>query len=106
MERELKKAKTSNGVEYEIVTYATAREAQVIETKLYGTSSVGVSSEGKTELQGFSPMFRVEHEKEMIRVLVKSINGKTENVLDLALELRVEDYSEIVMEVSKLVKKN
>ena len=104
MERETKTIKTPN-CSVVIKSYATAREIQTIESKLFEGMKVGVEK-GEPSLQGFSPASQVNVEHEMIRLLVVSIDSITENILNHALDvIRSEDYDAIIAALNEITKK-
>lgn len=104
MERETKKIQSPNKHEIEIYTYATGREVRVIEGKYYAKAKLDlVAGQPKITDMDLSAQFEVE--QEMVRLLVKSVDGKTENILDTVLDLRSEDYEFIIASLNEITKK-
>lgn len=104
MERETKEFKTTFGTTLKIKTYLTGGESRAIEGKYL--------SMAKMDLKGSEPVFKdvdlnvsFEVEKELIKIAVVSLNGSTENILDTILNLRADDYEEVVAELNLLTKK-
>jgi len=104
MDRETKKFKTKNGHEIEIVTYATGREVRGIEGKYFKKMKVDLVG-GQPSLSDVDMTAQYEVEQEMIRLLVKSVDGKTEDIVNTVLDLRSEDYEEIIVELNEVTKK-
>lgn len=104
MERETKTFKTPHGHEIEIVTYATGREVRSIESKYYAKAKLDlVAGQPKITDMDLSAQFEVE--QEMVRLLVKSVDGNKENILDTVLELRSEDYEFVIVQLNEITKK-
>lgn len=104
MQRETNTLTTKNGRVIVYKTYATGREARAIEQKYLGSAEF--------EMQGGTPNFKkmdmsapFEAEKETIKLLVESIDGKTENVVEMALDMRQEDYEHLVAVLNDVTKK-
>lgn len=104
MERETKTFKTPHGHEIEIATYATGREVRSIESKYYAKAKLDlVAGQPKITDMDLSAQFEVE--QEMVRLLVKKIDDKTEDVLNIVLDLRSEDYEFVIKELNEVTKK-
>jgi len=104
MERETKTIKTPNGHSLEITTYATGREVRNIEAKYYAKAKLDlVAGQPKITDMDLSAQFEVE--QEMVRLLVKKIDDKTEDVLNIVLDLRSEDYEFVIKELNEVTKK-
>lgn len=105
MERETKNFKTPNGIEVVIKSFATAREIQMIEGKLFGSVKMGIEK-GEPAMEGFSPLAQQGVEHEMIKLLVVSIGDVKEDLVNHALDnIKAEDYDCILEELNKITKK-
>lgn len=105
MERETKTFKTPNDIEVVIRAFATAREIQAIEGKLFGSVKMGIEK-GEPAMEGFSPVAQQGVEHEMIKLLVVSIGEKKEDLVNYALDnIKAEDYDCIIAELNEITKK-
>lgn len=103
-DRETKEYSTERGTKLVLRTYLTGGEARAIEGKYL--------SMAKMDMKGNEPVFKdvdlnisFTVEKELIKYAVVSVNGSTENIVDTILNLRSEEYEEIIKELNELVKK-
>lgn len=104
MERETRTFKTPSGHEVVIKTYATGREVRTIENKYYQKSKLElVAGQPKITDMDLSAQFEVE--QEMIRLLVDSIDGSKDDVVNKALDLRSQDYEALINELNEVTKK-
>ena len=87
-----------------VKTYATAREANAIQQAYFKGSKVEVVGT-EPKISEFNANAQFEVEQELIRQMVVSFNGETENILDNALNLPADVFSEIVKELDALVSK-
>lgn len=105
MERETKTIETPTSKhKIEIVTYATGREVRGIEQKYYAKAKLDIVA-GQPKISDMDLSAQYDVEQEMIRVLVKSVNGSTENILDTVLEFRSEDYEFVIASLNEVTKK-
>lgn len=104
MERETKKIKLNSGTEVVVKSYATGREVRGIEQKYYGKAKVDMVA-GQPKITDMDLTATFEVEQEMIRVLVESINGSTEDVLNKVLDLKSEEYEAVIAELNEITKK-
>lgn len=88
----------------EVKTYATAREVQAIQQAYFKGSKVDVVG-GEPRLSEFNTGAQFEVEHEMIRQLVISLDGSTEDVVGRSLDLPSEVYSELVEYLDTLASK-
>lgn len=100
--RELKKIKTKSGVEVEIKTYITLGEAREIQAVFMENVEIGIDEAGKPKMTGMKGSVANKAQDKAIEVLVASVNGKTENVLQGILDLPDEDGKEILNELDKI----
>lgn len=102
--RETQKINTPSGVEVVMYTYATGREARQIEQKYLSAIKVDIQS-GNPTFKDFDTSSPYEAEKEAIKLLVISVNNKTENMLDTLLDLPQSDYEFVVSHINEITKK-
>lgn len=86
-ERALQKVKTSSGVELELVEYITGGEGR----------SLGLMSNDLN-----SPQEKEKLQDKMIELCVKSVNGNKDNVLQSVVNLRIQDYLEVIQKCNEL----
>lgn len=104
MNRETISFETSSGHKVETKTYATARESIIIqEVYLRGAKMEFIG--GASTVKEVSPTIQFEVEKKMIEVLVVSIDGQKENLVEVALELPNTDYQEILSKIDTFIAK-
>lgn len=105
MDRETLTLTTKGGNVVVYKSYATGREAREIESKYLSSVQVDLGGEGKPNLSKFDTSAVFEAEKAAIGLLVVSIDGKTDNIVETALDLRQEDYEQIVAAINEITKK-
>lgn len=106
MERETKVIETKSGNKIVIKTYLTGREANSIKEELYKSFKFNVSSK-ETGLDGdVTGEMALNQEKKLLSVIVVSVNGKTEGILDLLLDMHNDEYQQIVSEVNAVFSGN
>lgn len=87
-----------------MTTYATGREVRNIESKYYAKAKLDlVAGQPKITDMDLSAQFEVE--QEMVRLLIKKVDGKSENILDTVLDFRSEDYEFVIKELNEVTKK-
>lgn len=87
-----------------VKTYATAREANAIQQTYFKGAKMEVVGDSP-KISEFNPGMQFEVEKEMIAQMVVSIGDKSENLVEVALDLKSEDYNELVAQLDSLVAK-
>lgn len=105
MNRETKSFKTPGGHEIVHYTYATGREAREMEAIVLNAVNIDIKADGTPSVKGFDSTSTQRAEETMIRYLVVSVDGKTENVLDIVLDFPQEECEAIVREINKVIKK-
>jgi len=105
MERETLTLNTTNGHKIIYYAYATGREARAIEAKYLSSVQVDLGGEGKPNLSKFDTSAVFEAEKTAIASLVRSIDDKTDNLVEIALDMRSEDYEQLVAAINEVTKK-
>lgn len=104
MERETTTLTTTNKHVVTYYTYATGREARQIEQRFLQAVEVNISGD-KPAFNKLDTTAPFEAEKIAIGLLVKSIDGVTEKVVEVALDLPQVDYEEIVTAINEVTKK-
>lgn len=104
MERETKTLTTKNQHVIVYHSYATGREARAIEQKYLGSVEIDMAG-GVPNFKKMDTAAPFEAEKEAIKMLIKTVDGKNENVLDTVLDLPQVDYEEIVAALNEVTKK-
>lgn len=101
MEREVKKITTKSGIEIDLKTYLTGREMN--EWRALFLKQISMSMEGKIDSSNMPGEIVELLEKKAIELVVNSINGEKENILDKVLDLPLVDYREITDEAMKVM---
>lgn len=101
MERETKKI-TIGKLEIELKTYLTFGESREISDIYLQNASVGVDMDGKTKISDIKASISTEVQNKAIEIIVVSIDGKKENILDSILNLPDNDGKELMNEIDKI----
>lgn len=99
MERENKEITTPSGVKIVIKTYLTGREYREVEGVFLRQAKINTSGEQSGEFDG--SIIKIAEDK-MIEQSVISIDGKPEDILNRALELKNLDFSFLVKELNEM----
>jgi hypothetical protein len=84
MPRETKQIEIE-GHKFVVKTYATAREVNAIQAAYFKGTKVEVVGD-QPKILDFNPAIQSEVNAELIRQMVVSVNGQTENVVDICLD--------------------
>lgn len=87
-----------------VKTYATAREAHIIQQAYFKGMKVEVVGQ-EPKISEFSPSVQFDMQQEMIAQMVVSLDGNSQNVANRCLELPNDVYAELVAELDDLVSK-
>jgi len=100
--RPTKQIETPNKFTVVVKTYATAREFEMIQQCYMAGASMKLV--GKTpQIDNFDPKSDFEAQKKTIEMLVVSINGSTDNLVNVMLDdMPKEDYDVIMGELNEL----
>lgn len=86
--------------------YLTGREVEFVQEPLMQSMSIRPSAVGADPQFGALDITKVqESTHRLLQKLVASIDGKTENLLDVILDMHQEDYEFIIAAVNELSKK-
>lgn len=104
MERETKSVQTPHGHEVVIKTYLTGREAEQVQQVLYADikMSMGDLESGKTEIKEIPAAAIMAQQRKALELLLVSLDGSSENVMDRFLDLPSEDCDTVKSEVSTI----
>lgn len=102
MSRETREFKTSGGNVVELKSFITGGEARQLQTTVMETLKMKVDDGGKPVVDGFDPLITGKIQDQSIKLIVVSLNGKTEKVLENILDLPNAEFNEIVAEVDKI----
>jgi len=103
-ERPTIEMKTPSGITLVIKEYSTGRESNEMQN-IY-LSSAKISVVGNTpKIDGFDPKAEEQVIKKMIELLVVSVDGVTENVVDAVLDMRTSDYDAVVEKLNEVTGK-
>jgi len=101
MTRETKKFKTTNGHEVEIYTYLTGREQREIDAMLINEMMSDINIEtGKPQINANFGEAQKRQEDKLIETIVVSIDDGKEKILDTVLDMKAQDYNEIMKEIN------
>lgn len=85
--------------------WITGREKEQIDSVIQGALGIKPNASGSIQFGEIPPDKIVASTHKAIEVIVQSVNGKTENVVDDILDLPVEDYNVVLTHIQELVKK-
>ncbi len=101
MERETKIIETPIGKDkVEVKTYLNGREKRQL-TNIYLSGDIQVSLENH-DVKGIKPEFMDKAQDLAWSLVVVSINGSKENIVDTILDMRSEDYDFVVAAVNDI----
>lgn len=103
MDRETKEIKLGEHT-FVLKTYATGRETQAIQSVYFKGTKIGIS-DGTPTFSDLDPSVQFDVQQEMVRQMVVSLDGSTENIVDRVLDLPNEEYVEIIAILDALVSK-
>lgn len=108
-ERETKILKTSNGYEIVVNTYVTGRELRKIQEVFLNEMKLK-QVEGRPEIRTTMEGEQLKiAEDRAIEAIVKSVNGKTNDIISRVLDLPIIDFGEVkeyINEISDTKKKD
>jgi hypothetical protein len=103
MERETKKI-TIDKHDFMVKTYATAREVKAIQGAYFKGTKVELVGD-QPKISDFNPAIQADVNEEMVSQMVQSVDGVTENVVNVCLDLPNHVFVELVAELDALVSK-
>lgn len=101
--RETKKINIENN-EFEVKTYATAREATTIQQAYFKGQKVEVVGD-QPKIAEFNPGVQFEVEKELVNQMVVALNGDQANLVDRIIDLPNDIYRQLITQLDEIVSK-
>jgi hypothetical protein len=103
-ERETKEFTTPGGHKVILCTYLTGREAKELKAIMYADLKINATeaASGKSALSDIPVTFVLAQEDKAIELLVVSLDGVTENVVDKLGDLPEPDYNAVIAEIQKI----
>lgn len=99
--RETKTFTTTGGHVIEHKTYITGREMNEIQKVLLKNVKVDVKGAGQ-DVTGFEASSITELNNKTLEVVVVSVDGKKENVIDTLLDLPNSEYAEVIAKINEV----
>lgn len=87
-----------------VKTYATAREAQIMQKSAFAGLKIDIVNE-QPKITDFNPAVQVEIEKSMIETLVVSVDEKSEGIAETVLDWKADDYTDLVSQLNDILSK-
>ncbi len=82
-------------------SWITGRESQKIDSAMF--KGVGTTGDGKRLQPKLSDTMLADQENKSIEVVVVSVDGKDNNLVDVVLNMRKADYDYVLSEVDRVV---
>lgn len=92
---------TGSGAKLVLYTYITGREFNEIQGTYMDNAKITLVN-GQPQVEGFDPKSDERATAKLIEKAVVSVNGVTENVLELVMNLPSTDYLEIVEKLNEI----
>jgi len=102
MERATKTVEISGGVKVEMYTYITGRESREIQQIFLEGTKIHFDGIGGTAPSDIDASLAMKAQDKALELLVVSLDGEKEKVLDKILDLPKEDYEKVVGAVSEI----
>lgn len=102
-----RETKTFKAGEHEVVayTYVTGRDLRNIEQIMLESLNIKADSKGSGDVSGFTGEMLSKREDLQITSVIASVDGKTEKIVDLVLDMKAEDYDIVMKYVRELTEK-
>ena len=102
MQRETTTFTTPYGKHTVVVkTYLTGREKRELQNALLNTGGLQFNIETK-KIEGISGALADKEQDTLFGLIIESIDGKTEGIVDMVLDMRGEDYNFVVSKVNEI----
>ena len=95
---------TTGGRAIKYKAWLTGREANELQTIYLGAAKIKVVNE-KPQMDGFDPSVEIKATQKIIEIMVVSVDGKTEDVVNLVLDMKQSEYDEVVAALNEVAKK-
>src|SRR5690348_14841577 len=89
---------------FQVKTYATAREHQAIQQAYFKGTKFDVVGE-KPNISEINPGVMFEVQQEMVRQLVVSFDGTTDNIVERCLDLPQEEFAALIPALDEIISK-
>lgn len=106
MDRETREFTTPSGKKVVVKTYLTGRESNSVKEGMFKHMKLDVSGAGEPVVSEIPGTLVIEQERTLLSLIVVSLDGKTDGLVEAILDLRNEDYQAIVAEVNKIYQGN
>jgi len=100
MERELKEIKIGNHT-FKVKAYITAGEKRYLRDILLKSAKIDFTSP-EPKLGELSPEVVSEFENALITTLVVEMDGSSDNILNRVLEMKAEDFDELINKLDEI----
>jgi len=100
--RESKKIKTSGGTEVEIYTYLTFGESRKIQGIYLESMKINLDDGGTPVVSDIQGEIANKSQDETIRLLVKSVGGKSDNVLEAVNNMPQKEGEEVIKAINDI----
>jgi len=103
-DRETKKIKTENGHEAVVYTYLTGRDERELKKRMFESmdQNPGAGADPQEAVESMGGDQIIVQDDVYIEAVVKSIDGKKDNIVDRLLDLRSDDYREVMDHVEEV----
>ncbi len=88
-----------------IKEWMTGREQEYIQEPIINAVSFRQNERGTADMTDFKTSAISESTHRTVEMMVVSIDGKPENILNTALDMHKDDYEFIIAEIEKIIKK-
>jgi len=103
MERKTIKIKTKeSGIEVEYKSFITGGEMREITNIFLGDAEVSLGAKGTTSMNSIKANVMVEAQDKTFEMMIVSIGGKTENVVEEMKKLPLKDFDEIAKVLTEM----
>lgn len=82
-------------------TYLTGREKRALQNALLNTGTLQFNTVTK-KIEGITGEIADKEQDTLIAMLIESVDGKTEGILDMVLDMRGIDYEFIVAKINEV----
>lgn len=100
--RGTKKFKTKGGTEIEVYEYLTGGDARKIQQVYLEDVKVELDETGKPTMGNINPLLATKAQDRMIELLVVSVEGATDRLLERILELPSSEFDEVIATLDAL----
>jgi hypothetical protein len=91
-------------IKVELKCWLTGRDRRAIDSIFYGDLEIGIKGNAP-EIGGIKGGLYNKAQDKAIEIMVVSVNGNNEDVLNKVLDMKDEDFNFVLAEVDKITKK-